>query len=160
MKIILKISFVILLLLHISCKKTAALEDNIILNDEPKKIITTEEKESEFTTDKRIQEDFNHFFKLFNHDTVFQISRINFPLKVKINNDDLELVDYVIPKKKYTTIDLDKKPEERDYKQQIILKKNKAVIQQRGLNNGIFIDYYFEKIDGKWQLVTWIDVST
>ena len=160
MKIILKASFVILLLLQLSCKKTIVPQDNIILNDEPKKIITNEEKKPETVSDKHKQEDFNHFFKLFNHDTVFQISRINFPLKVKINNDDLELVDYVILKNEYTTINLDKKPKERSYNQQIILKKDKAVIQQRGINNGIFIDYYFERIDGKWQLITWIDVST
>jgi hypothetical protein len=160
MKIILKSSFVFLLLLLVSCKKETAPQDKIISNDAPNKIVTIEEEKPKNVTDKTHQEDFKYFFRLFNNDTVFQISRIAFPLKVKINNDDLELVDYVIPKEKYTTINLDKNPKERDYKQQLILKGDKAVIQQRGLNNGIFIDYYFEKIDGKWQLVTWVDVST
>ncbi|MBF7091654.1 DUF4348 domain-containing protein [Flavobacterium sp. ALJ2] len=160
MKIILKSSVVILLLVLVSCKKETVHQDNIFLNDEPKKIITSEEKKPEIVSDKSTQEDFNHFFKLFNHNIVFQLSRVRFPLKVKINNDDLELVDYVIPKQEYTTINLDKKPEERNYKQQIILKKDKVTIQQRGIDNGIFIDYYFEKIDGKWQLVTWVDIST
>lgn len=160
MKIILKASIVLLLLLYISCNKTTVPQDNIISNDEPKNIITTEEKEPKTTNDKHTEEDFDHFFRLFNHDTVFQVSRINFPLKVKINNDDLELVDYVILKEEYTTVNLDKKPEERDYNQQIILKKDTVVIEQRGINNGVFIDYYFKRINGKWQLATWVDVST
>ncbi|MCV9933784.1 DUF4348 domain-containing protein [Flavobacterium sp. LS1R47] len=160
MKIILRSSFVILLLLAVSCKKEIAPQNSIILKDETESILTNDEKEPEDASDKTNQEDFNHFFRLFNHDAVFQISRVNFPLKVKINNDDLELVDYIIPKEKYTSIDLDKKPEERGYKQQLILKKDKAVIQQRGIDNGIFIDYFFEKKDGKWQLVTWVDIST
>ncbi|MCD0475838.1 DUF4348 domain-containing protein [Flavobacterium sp. EDS] len=160
MKTILKPSFIILLLLIVSCKKQIAPQNTTILKDEEENVVANEEKTPVGASDKNDIEDFNHFFRLFNHDTVFQISRVIFPLKVKINNDDLELVDYVIPKEKYTTIDLDKKPEERDYNQQLILKKDKAVIQQRGINNGIFIDYFFEKKDGKWQLVTWVDVST
>jgi hypothetical protein len=160
MKTILKSSFVILLFLIVSCKKEVAPQNTTILKDVDENIVADEEKVPVAASNKNDLEDFNHFFRLFNHDTVFQISRINFPLKVKINNDDLELVDYVIPKEKYTTINLDKKPEERNYNQQLILKKDKAVIQQRGIDNGIFIDYFFEKKDGKWQLVTWVDIST
>ncbi len=159
MKTILKSYFVISLLLVVSCKKEIA-PQNTILKDVDENVVANEEKVPVATSNKNDLEDFNHFFRLFNHDTVFQISRINFPLKVKINNDDLELVDYVIPKEKYTTINLNKKPEERDFNQQLILKKDKAVIQQRGIDNGIFIDYFFEKKDGKWQLITWVDVST
>lgn len=159
MKTILKSYFVISLLLVVSCKKEIAPE-NTILKDADENVVANEEKVPVATSNKNDLENFNHFFRLFNHDTVFQISRINFPLKVKINNDDLELVDYVIPKEKYTTINLDKKPEERDFNQELILKKDKAVIQQRGIDNGIFIDYFFEKKDGKWQLITWVDVST
>lgn len=159
MKTILKLYFVISLLLVVSCKKEIA-PQNTILKDVDENVVANEEKVPVATSNKNDLEDFNHFFRLFNHDTVFQISRINFPLKVKINNDDLELVDYVIPKEKYTTINLDKKPEERDFNQQLILKKDKAVIQQRGIDNGIFIDYFFEKKNGKWQLITWVDVST
>ncbi|MCV9927638.1 DUF4348 domain-containing protein [Flavobacterium sp. LS1R49] len=159
-KIISVLYFIMLLLILISCKKEVALQDEPILNNETKKLVITEETESGVVIDKKTQEDFNRFFKLFNHDTNFQISRIQFPLKVMINNDDLELVDYAITKEKYTPINLDKKDEDRDYKQTLILNKDKAVIQQRGLNNGIFIDYFFEKIQGEWKLVTWIDVST
>lgn len=159
MKTILKSYFVISLLLVVSCKKEIA-PQNTILKDVDENVVANEEKVPVAASNKNDLEDFNHFFRLFNHDAVFQISRINFPLKIKINNDDLELVDYVIPKEKYTTINLDKKPEEREYNQQLIIKKDKAVIQQRGIDNGIFIDYFFEKKDGKWQLITWVDIST
>ncbi|MDN3673353.1 DUF4348 domain-containing protein [Flavobacterium branchiarum] len=160
MKIILKASFLITLLLQLSCNKTAVPQDNPILKNEHKENITIEEKKPNAVTDTYTQEDFNDFFRLFNKDSDFQSSRIKFPLKVKINNDDFELVDYVIHKKEYSTINLVKKPEERDYKQQIILKKDTVVIEQRGINNGIFIDYYFKRVNGKWQLATWVDVST
>ena len=54
----------------------------------------------------------------------------------------------------YKTKDSDK------YEQIIKIEGNKATIELRGIDNGISGDYYFEKIDGKWTLVTWIDSST
>ena len=105
-------------------------------------------------------EEFASFFEKFNNNRTFQMSRIYFPLTVKLNNDDFELVDYIIIKEKYTPINLNKNKEERDYNQQTILKKDAVIIQQRGLNNGIFIDYIFEKRKGLWFLKTWIDKST
>ncbi|MDX6183019.1 DUF4348 domain-containing protein [Flavobacterium sp. Fl-77] len=105
-------------------------------------------------------EEFASFFEKFNKNKTFQMSRIHFPLTVKLNNDDFELVDYIIKKEEYTIINLNKNKEERDYNQKTILKKDKVIIQQRGVNNGIFIDYVFEKRKGLWFLKTWIDEST
>ena len=110
--------------------------------------------------EKHKTETFTTFFNSFNKDKSFQMSRVQFPLIVKLNNEDFELVDYTITKAKYTIINLNKDSAERDYNQKTILKKDKVIIQQRGLNNGIFIDYIFEKRKGLWFLKTWIDEST
>lgn len=104
------------------------------------------------------EETFITFFKKFNEDKSFQISRVRFPLVVKMNNDDFELVDFTITKEKYKTLNLNAK--EASYKQNTVSKNNFVTIQQRGKNNGIFIDYVFEKRKGLWFLKTWIDEST
>ena len=105
-------------------------------------------------------EEFNSFFKKFNADKSFQMSRIKFPLTVKLNNDDYELVDYSIAKSDYIILNLNKSKEVRDYTQKTILKSNSVIIEQRGINNGIYVDYIFEKRKGLWFLKTWIDSST
>ena len=48
------------------------------------------------------------------------------------------------------------------WKQDAVLDKggNKATIEIRGIENGIMVDYYFEKDDGKWMLVAVHDSST
>lgn len=101
---------------------------------------------------------FSSFFEKFNNDKNFQLSRINFPLTVKLNNDDFELVDYTITKEKHIILKLNLK--EAEYKQKTVLKNSTVIIQQRGINNGIFIDYIFEKRKGLWFLKTWVDQST
>lgn len=103
-------------------------------------------------------EAFSPFFEKFNKDKNFQFSRIKFPLTVKLNNDDFELVDYIIIKDEHRILKLNLKNVE--YKQKTILKNNTVIIQQRGIDNGIFIDYIFEKRKGLWFLKTWVDEST
>ena len=109
---------------------------------------------------KTASEDFNTFFKKFNADQKFQISRVVFPLKYKMNNDDFELTDYTMTKEKYKVLNLNNKADEKYLKRTISVKKNKAILQQRGLDNGIYVDYIFELKDNKWFLKTWVDEST
>jgi hypothetical protein len=52
-------------------------------------------------TSKATSEDFNEFFKKFNADSKFQISRVIFPLKYKANNEDFELSDYTMTKETF-----------------------------------------------------------
>jgi len=104
-------------------------------------------------------EDFNVFFKKFNEDKKFQITRVIFPLKYKMNNDDLELTDYTMTKEKYKALNLNNKADEKYLKRTISVKKNTVTLQQRGLDNGIYIDYIFELKDNKWFLKTWVDES-
>ncbi|KAF2326732.1 DUF4348 domain-containing protein [Flavobacterium ginsenosidimutans] len=109
---------------------------------------------------KSASEDFNAFFKKFNADQKFQTSRVVFPLKYKMNNDDFELTDYTMTKEKYKALNLNNKADEKYLKRTISVKKNKAILQQRGLDNGIYVDYIFELKENKWFLKTWVDEST
>lgn len=107
----------------------------------------------------KTQEEFTSFFKKFNADKDFQIGRINFPITIKLNNDDYELVDYIVTKAAFKTLTIincidsscNKKNNPKD---------STVIIEERGINNGIFIDYIFEQRKGIWFLKTWIDSST
>lgn len=109
---------------------------------------------------KTAPEDFNVFFKKFNEDQKFQISRVIFPLKYKMNNDDFELADYTMPKENYKSLNLNRKSDEKYLKRALVVKKNKVTLQERGLDSGIYIDYIFELKDNKWFLKTFVDQST
>lgn len=109
---------------------------------------------------KTVPEDFNTFFSKFNTDSKFQISRVIFPLKYKANNEDFELTDYTMTKEKYKVLNLNRKADEKYLKRTILIKKNKVTLEERGLDNGIYIDYVFELKDGKWFLKTFVDQST
>ncbi|UWY27069.1 DUF4348 domain-containing protein [Flavobacterium sp. TR2] len=111
-------------------------------------------------TSKTVSEDFNSFFAKFNSDPKFQISRVIFPLKYKMNNDDFELTDYTMTKEKYRTLHLNNKADEKHLKRTLSVKKSKATLEQRGLDNGIYVDYIFELKDNQWFLKTWVDQST
>ncbi|URM35740.1 DUF4348 domain-containing protein [Flavobacterium anhuiense] len=111
-------------------------------------------------TSKATSEDFNEFFKKFNSDPKFQITRVIFPLKYKANNEDFELSDYTMTKEKYKVLHLNNKADERYLKRTLLVKKSKATLEERGLDNGIYIDYIFELKDNKWFLKTFDDQST
>ncbi|WP_343706431.1 DUF4348 domain-containing protein [Flavobacterium sp.] len=111
-------------------------------------------------TSKATSEDFNEFFKKFNADAKFQVSRVIFPLKYKANNDDFELTDYTMAKEGYKVLHLNNKGDEKYLKRTLLVKKNKVTLEQRGLDNGIYIDYIFELKDNKWFLKTFDDQST
>lgn len=109
---------------------------------------------------KTVAEDFNVFFKKFNEDQKFQISRVIFPLKYKANNEDFELLDYTMTKEKYKVLRLNNKADEKYLKRTLSVKKSKVTLEERGLDSGIYIDYIFELKDNKWFLKTFVDQST
>ena len=114
---------------------------------------------------EKTNENFNVFIEKFSSDSLFQISRVNFPLKVKELDDDYESVEKKINKNEYRKLDLRyndsfAKRDLSKYTQNIKLEKNKAIIEIRGIDNGIMTDIYFEKHNGKWNLISWDDSST
>lgn len=104
--------------------------------------------------------DFKQFIKKFNTDSVFQISRVKFPLKVTwLLEDSLLYLD----KTDYSTMDFSVKKSSRPsnrWKQTVVETNTTAVIQIRGFDNGIYIDYLFEKMKGIWIFTEIVDGST
>jgi hypothetical protein len=111
-----------------------------------------------------IDKTFQSFLLKFNNDSIFQKKRVRFPLStIELENENYTEIHSKIENKNYKIINLtfDKANQKsQGYTQQIKLNKNKATIEIRGIENGIMGDYYFEKINGKWLLVGWSDLST
>lgn len=162
MNTISKFVFLSTALLFIHCKKENETPKVI---EAPKVIakpaVIKKTKDTLKTTTEDIDPDFTVFFELFNKDTVFQISRIEFPLKVKVlNSDDFEIENIVISESNYSAISLNTQSENKEYTVKPIWSKTTAKIEIRGINNGIMKDLFFEKSKGKWKLITWTDEST
>lgn len=110
-------------------------------------------------------EDFERFLDNFSTKRTFQLERIIFPITVltpdadkialapteeKIEKMDWELLDLTYDST-YTTRDFDK------YTQTVNFRKDTAHVALRGIDNGIYADYYFKLIDGEWFLVTLVE---
>lgn len=106
------------------------------------------------------EEEFSNFIEKFSKDSIFQINRIHFPLTIQLLDDNFELVDFSIDKDDYLILNFIHPSDFVEFKQKSIVNENDAFIEVRGTGNGIMIDYLFEKINGKWQLKSWIDKST
>jgi hypothetical protein len=116
---------------------------------------------------KNANSNFYDFIKQFNKDSIFQMSRVKFPITLKYpdpiqnniyNKKIIEKRDYKILnfeyKESYRTRAFDK------YEQIINVEGNQAEIELIGIDNGISVAFYFDKIEGKWMLSYWIDSST
>lgn len=131
---------------------------------EPEKHL--EKEKTQIQIPKNIDDDFKIFLDYFSKDSVFQVSRVNFPLIVTEIDDEnmLEAKEKIIQKNEYTTINFeypkDALTREFDrYTQNYKIKENKATIEIRGIDNGICSDFFFEKINEKWMLKSWNDSS-
>ncbi|WP_375605109.1 DUF4348 domain-containing protein [Flavobacterium davisii] len=150
----LKTYFILLLtILSISCKK----ETTTI---EVPKVVKKMQPTSINANTKSIDDDFKSFLEVFSKDSVFQVSRVTFPLVLEEWIDpETGTEKKLINKKAYETIDFrypkDALTREYDrYTQTVKFKDNKAVVEIRGVDNGIYADYIFEKINGKWLLIS------
>lgn len=130
-------------------------------------VIKVEEIETKVEIPKEIDIDFKTFIKLFNKDSLFQVSRVKFPITIKYADwkKEYKYTEETIQKENYFMLDFEysdslKTRDYDKYEQFIKVDGIKATIELRGIDNGIYSDYYFEKIDGKWTLKTWIDSST
>jgi hypothetical protein len=113
-----------------------------------------------------VDSSFDSFIKKFNSDSMFQMTRIKFPLKTTsykvdtdtdttfyINNDNFQRLDFYDNRNqsKVKAWKTTAKVNEQGKDGQILL---------QGIENGIDIVYLFEKIDGEWTLVAVEDRST
>lgn len=113
-------------------------------------------------------ENFEVFFDKFKMDSVFQRERVQFPFLVEtVNTDDTgsDKLNKEFTQKhdwKHANFYYDESFATRAvdaYTQRIRIQLHTAVVEYRGVDNGIWIDYFFEKKEDKWILVSERDSS-
>lgn len=117
-------------------------------------------------TKEAFDNNFNDFVQKFSSDSTFQLSRTKFPLKIKwydIENDRDSLI--YKDRSGFEMMDFRRKKSTGQYDQwvqKIVVDENNtsATIEIRGIENGIMVDYLFEKINGAWMLIEIDDSST
>ena len=112
-------------------------------------------------------EAFDQFINKFSTDESFQFERIKFPISVVIpdtGHEGMAPMHDTIGKYDWEMLDLSydstylTRPYDRYY-QVVRFRDDTAVVEIRGINNGIYADYYFTLINKKWYLVTLYDAS-
>ncbi|MBO7651355.1 MAG: DUF4348 domain-containing protein [Bacteroidales bacterium] len=110
------------------------------------------------TAQSNAPENFKKFWKSYTSDSVFQMERTKFPLP---------LTYYEYDEDKETEITEDIGAEfwlfdnfvDESYKSRTDKENDSYVVTKTGIENGIYVRYYFATTDGKWYLVRIIDSS-
>jgi hypothetical protein len=108
-------------------------------------------------------ENFNEFFERFTTDSVFQMERTIFPFRVIWMTEDGETT-HKTEKENWihSTFYYEDSYASRQvdaYTQEIRQYSDSVILEQRGVDNGIYVDYKFIKNNGKWILFTGKDYS-
>ena len=136
-------------ILLFSCKEV---NNNLKQNQTPKRNVLNKSSIS--------KENFDVFFDKFSNDSLFQHSRIKFPLRNEVyNSDNKEYEISKIDKEKWKFFNIKGLP--ANY---IIKLSNKGdyqhVFNVQIIDTGVNVDYIFMALDGKWMLINIIDSST
>ena len=99
------------------------------------------------------------FIEKFSLDSLFQESRVVFPLKKKFLNENLKLVEKLVEAVDWWRVILEATD---DYSMRYFENKkgSQGIVELRGKENGISITYIFELKRGEWYLVGMEDLST
>jgi hypothetical protein len=154
-------------LLLISCSQGGAKDGGVPADEAGDREPGVEEEVVVVTPDADEDEEFSVFMEQFSNDESFQLRRIKFPISVII--PDMSDVGMAPTKEsigKYDWEPLDltydstylTRPFDQYY-QVVRYRNDTAVVEIRGINNGIYADYYFTLIDRKWYLVTLYEAS-
>ncbi len=112
-------------------------------------------------------EKFDEFVERFSQEESFQLQRIKFPISIIVpdtGHEGMAPMKETIGRYEWEQLDLsyDSTFLTRtfdQYYQAVRFSNDTAVVEIRGINNGIYADYYFELIDRKWYLVTLYEAS-
>lgn len=114
-----------------------------------------------------VEEEFGRFIERFSKDEKFQLRRIKFPISVIVpdtRDQGMAPIEESIGKYDWEMLDLTydstylTRPYDQYY-QEVRFRNDTAVVEIRGINNGIYADYYFVRIDSEWYLVTLYEAS-
>ena len=128
---------------------------------------STEAKKNDSIKQTVEGEDFYAFLNDFSNDEMFQLRRVVFPITATVSDvahQGMAPKDEVISKYDWEPLDLtyDSTFLTRSYDQYyqtVNFVKDTAVVELRGIDNGIYADYYFKLIENKWYLVTMSEAS-
>lgn len=163
------IGLITIILFQISC--TNQQEEKQVENNDTTRIIgVAKAKEMEdaklvktIVNYHLISEDdpFIEFFKRFNEDSTFHINHITYPLVRCYVNIDGDSDTAIIKKGKAIYSNLLLQYEGLEKLELLVTQKNGLYsVEQRGVDVGILIIYYFKNIDGEWMLIRIEDMST
>ena len=112
-------------------------------------------------------EEFDNFIRKFNAEESFQLNRIKFTLKAILTDAEHEGIapmEATIGRYEWEMLDLTydstflTRPYDQYY-QVVRFRNDSAIVEIRGINNGIYADYYFELVDNQWFLVSLYEAS-
>lgn len=113
------------------------------------------------------KEEFDHFIHRFSTEESFQFERIKFPISVIVPDtghegmapmrDSIGKYDWEMLDLSYDSTYLTRPYDQ--YYQVVRFNNDTAIVELRGINNGIYADYYFSLINNKWYLVTLYEAS-
>lgn len=108
------------------------------------------------------KENFDDFIYKFISDSLYQLDRVNFPLKSQ--QWDLDVVDSTrIEKKDWKIVRLfwgdEYRPQIYDNFKREMRDTNERLFCWEGIDNGISVEYRFRRIDGLWYLTEFNDFS-
>lgn len=113
------------------------------------------------------EEDFDSFLENFNNKPTFQRQRVLFPLEATLLdpseygmqtvNEKLEYKDWILLDFSYDSTFATRQMDR--YEQRIRLYNDSSIIEHRGIDNGIFANFFFIKKEGKWFLKSFTDTS-
>jgi len=114
-----------------------------------------------------VNENFYEFLEKFNTDRIFQLKRIAFPVKAivsDLSDEGIILKEETIQKQEWEHLDLtyDSTYLTRDcdqYYQEVLFKPDSAIVELRGIDNGIYANYFFKRKEGHWYLVALEETS-
>ena len=114
-----------------------------------------------------VEEDFDSFLQNFSKKPTFQRQRVLFPLDATLLDPSEYSMQTVSEEIKYHewllldfSYDSTFATRQMDRYEQIIrVYEDSTIIEHRGIDNGIYANYYFLKKNGKWYLKSFTDTS-
>ena len=166
------IFFISILFVFTSCKKEVKTSNTIIANkkDTLKASLQIVASKVDYTLKKEeCGKSFEVFFEQFSKDSIFQKSRVQYPLKelyIKSLDPTIIKIDTTYNSSEYNYIDFteDKYGMEREYGKYTVeiekIDSDSIHYKILGYDNGIHIIFKFKRVDTCWLLVGILDEST
>ena len=151
------------IILFTLCAHSCSSESNIGIEATSEEKVDTQIRSN---AELNVDDDFEMFIEKYSFDSAFQVSRTKFPLYITRTDVGTDLVTFIYKQlSEHKHINLSKQESELNrntWEREIVVNDidYSAEIRITGVENGIHVTYYFEKIEGKWTLIEINDKST